>query len=132
MKVITKIAKIVSEPVSPRLDGSINGLKLSAIGIYTLPTNLKETDIYIFILSDIDGQDDNYVIIPITDLQNRMDRHNLLNFGTFQIKLWLTNDGRVYEMRNRGSEYEFMGMYMDEKRNWTDYLNDWSPITASV
>lgn len=128
MKVITNIAKIVSEPVSPRLDGSTNGLKLSAIGIYTLPTNLKETDIFILILSDTDGQDDNYVIIPTTDLQLRMDSHNLLNFGTFQIKLWLTNDGRVYEMRHRGAEYEFMGMYMDEKRNWTEYLNNWKII----
>ncbi len=132
MKVITKIAKIVSEPVSPRLDGSTNGLKLSAIGIYTLPSNLKETDIFVFILPNIDGQNNNYVIIPTTELQHRMDRHNLFNVGTFQIKLWLTNDGRVYEMRHRGTEFEFMGMYMDKKRNWTGYLNDWSPITASV
>lgn len=128
MKVITKITQILSEPVSPRLDGSTNGLPLSAIGIYTLPSNLKETDIFVFLLPNIDCQDDNYVIIPTTDLQSRMDRHNLLNIGTFQIKLWLTDKGRVNEMRHRGAEFEFMGMYTDTNRNWTEYLNNWKII----
>ncbi|MBV2196308.1 MAG: hypothetical protein KUL78_07375 [Flavobacterium sp.] len=128
MKVITNITQIASEPVSPRLDGSTNGLKLSAIGIYTLPSNLKETDIFVFILPDIDGQDDNYIIIPTSELFTRMDYNNLLNLGTFQIKLWLTNDGRVYEMRHRSGEYEFMGMYIDADRNWTEYLNNWKII----
>lgn len=132
MKMTTRITKIISEPVSQRLDGSTNGLKLKAIGIYTLPINLKETDIFLFILHNLDNENTNFVIIPSSELRSRMDFHNLLVADMMQIKLWLTTDGRVFEMRHRGTEFEFMGMYTDTNRNWTKYLNDWSLIKASI
>ena len=128
MKVETKITKILSEPVSKRLDGSTNGLELKAIGIYTLPSKLKETDIFIFILNEWESEHTNYVIIPASDLRDRMEYNNFLNIGTFQIKLWLTDDGRVFEMHHRSTEFEIMGMYTDTSRNWTEYLDSWEVV----
>lgn len=132
MKMTTQITKIISEPVSKKQHGSTNGLELDAIGIYTLPSNRKETDIFLFILHDLDSHDTNFVIIPSSELRSRLDFQNILVGDTMQIKLWLTTDGRVFEMRHRSGEYEFMGMYTDANRNLTPYLNNWSLIKASI
>ena len=118
-KINTALRVIRSDNFNPKTQGPTNGLELSAIGIYDVPMEIIDT--YIFILPTLDNSTTFQVVITKNELQERLDSNNIWN-ENIRIKLWMTTDGKVYEMHNRGGEFEVMGMYIDNNRDWTKFL----------
>jgi len=120
----TKTILIVhTEPIDNFTDGSLNGLELLGIGKYSI--QLDETDIYILTFLNETHNQNEYVIVPRKDLLNRINQFNELN-GNINIRLWLTKDYKLMESFGCGAEGEFMALWLDKKRDFTEFLNNWS------
>ena len=113
---------LTSLPVDNEGDGSKNGLELNAIGKFSF--NLDDSnDIYIFAFENRTADEIELVIVPIKELVNRLSAQNFVEKNRVNVRFWLLDQG-VYETYGIGAEYEFMGLWLDEKRNYNVYLNN--------
>jgi len=114
------IKLLTSLPVYNQLDGSKNGLKLNGIGKFNFKID-QHINTYIFPIHNQQSNKVELVIIPRTDLINRICDLNTTNGIDISIRFWITEMG-IYETQGIGVEFEFMGLWLDQKRNYSAYL----------
>jgi hypothetical protein len=115
-----QIKLLISLPVDYVVDGSKNGLNLNGIGKFNFILD-DLTDIYIFSFESQASGKIETVIIPRKDLLNRLSAQNFAEPNQENVRFWLTDQG-LYETYGIGAEYEFMGLWLSEKRNYNAYL----------
>ena len=92
----------------------------------------SKADYWVFVLMGLERASMDCVVIKPSDLLVRLDGiHGKAK--TIQSYLWITEKKRCWETRglNRQNESEIaQGQYANEVRDFSQYLNDWSPIKA--
>lgn len=112
---------------------SLNGLR--ACGWWT-PTRRhlekSSAEYWIFVLVGFANRSTDFIIIEPSDLLERLSRiHGGLD--RFQMYFWVTRQDRCYETRNLKSADQLLiatNKFENDDRDFTDYLNDWTPIRA--
>lgn len=122
-----RINLLVTLPVDLDVDGSKNGLKLNGIGKFSFNIN-DLTDGYIFAIENQTENEIELIIISRIELLNRLSNLNYSEPNQINIRFWITDRG-IFETYGIGTEYEFMGLWIDEKREYyTTQENDFLSI----
>jgi len=86
----------------------------------------------VFVLMGFEHRTTDFIVIKPSELLARLDNiHGKAK--TIQSYLWVTEEKRCWETRglNRPEELAIAkGEYAHEVRDFTRYLNDWTPIKA--
>ena len=91
---------------------------------------ISKADYWVFVLMGFERRSMDFVVIKPPELLARLESiHGKAK--TIQSYLWVTEKKRCWEARglNRPEQLEIAhGQYKDEVRDFSRYLNDWSPI----
>ncbi len=97
--------------------------------------NKSQAQFWVFVLRGFESDAPDFVVIPKTELQQRMKGKHTSERGTLQIYLCSTKEkkNRCWEMRDIRREAERQiaeGTYKDPVRDFTKYLNEagWAAI----
>lgn len=131
---ITTATLIISKPINERKHGTKNNTEIKAIGyfLFEFPTKGKEANLYIFAFSNWSDNRVEFVIVPFTELKNRLKHRNCItpNNQKTELLLWLLPDGYVFEATYFGAEGEwyFIGGRMAKNTylDYTTFLNNWN------
>ena len=92
----------------------------------------SKADYWVFVLLGFAGRSRDFIVIKPTELLARLDSiHGRVE--TIQSYLWVTKDEKCWEARglNRNEEKALAeGRYEHEVRDFSEYLNQWTPILA--
>jgi len=106
---------------------------LKACGWWTLDRDkLKqsEADYWVFVLQGFANRSVDFAVIPPRDLLRRLERiHGRQN--KYQTYLWVTEKKRCWEARGLRRSDQLLialGEYVDQSRDFSDRLNDWSAV----
>jgi hypothetical protein len=110
--------------------------ELRACGWWT-PTRKQieksQAQYWVFVLVGFAHRSTDFIIIKPTDLLKRLDAIHGKSAKKFQSYLWVTRGGKCFETRGlsridqlRIAEKNFG----DRNRNFSAYLNNWTPIKA--
>ena len=119
-----RIKLITPLPINDIADSSKNGLELGGIGKYGFTLD-KKIDVYIFPIENLKTNKLELLIVPRAHLEIRIDELNTNNGEDVFIRFWITEWG-IFETFGIGVEFEFMGLWLDKKRTYTEYLNNYS------
>lgn len=131
-----KIRLIVSEPIIERIHGSKNNTKIKAIGFFKFkfsPEGL-EPNFYAFAFTNTPDKKVEFVVIPCTELKNRLDlkKCNTNNDQKFELVLWILPDDYIFETTHIGAEGEWWfiagGMAKDTHWDYTKFRNSWDSL----
>jgi hypothetical protein len=87
----------------------------------------------VFVLVGFANRTTDFIIIKPGDLLERLSRIHGKSVAKFQTYLWVTQQGRCYETRNLKRADQVLiatNNYANDARDFTGYLNDWTPIGA--
>jgi hypothetical protein len=107
--------------------------RLRACGWWTLNRDkLKrsEANYWVFVLQAFAGRSVDFVLVPPRELLRRLQRIHGRQ-STFQVYLWVTADKRCWESRGLKKSDQLLitvGEFADQSRDFTKWLNTWSPI----
>ena len=106
---------------------------LKAMGWWTIDSDKlrhSEADYWVFVLQDFAGRSFDFVVIPSQELFRRLQAiHGRQK--RIQTYLWITNKGRCWETRDLKKRDQISiadGTYKNKTRDFTNWLNTWSPI----
>jgi hypothetical protein len=88
---------------------------------------------WIFVLVGFANRSTDFIIIRPSDLLERLSLIHGKLADKFQMYLWVTQQGRCYETRNLKQADQLLiatNKFQNDARDFTGYLNDWTPITA--
>jgi hypothetical protein len=88
---------------------------------------------WVFVLVGFANRTTDFIIIKPGDLLERLSRIHGKSVAKFQTYLWVTQQGRCYETRNLKRADQVLiatNNYANDARDFTGYLNDWTPIGA--
>lgn len=130
------IKLIASEPINERIHGTKNGTLIKAIGYFKfkLPYEENEPNFYIFAFTGMSDNKTEFVIIPFTELMNRLSQRKCITgeHQDIELQLWLLPDGFVFETTNIGAEGDwwFIGgrMAIGTQKDFTQFLNQWQTL----
>ena len=109
--------------------------ELKACGWWTIERQKlvkSKADYWVFVLMSFANRSKDFIVIKPTELLARLDGiHGRVE--TIQSYLWVTKNKRCWEARglNRNEEEALaQGQYQHEVRDFSEYLNQWTPIQA--
>ena len=109
--------------------------RLTACGWWTITRQKlvnSKADYWVFVLLGFANRSKDFIVIKPTELLVRLDSiHGPVE--TIQSYLWVTKDEKCWEARGlNGSEEKAIaeGRYKHEVRDFSEYLNEWTPIQA--
>jgi hypothetical protein len=108
---------------------------LRACGWWTLnmeKLRASRADFWVFVLQGFASRSTDFVVVPRPKLLARLRAIHGTS-GTVQSYLWVTEDERCWETRGLSatSHDRFVhGLYEHPHRDFSEWLNDWSPIAA--
>lgn len=128
-----RIAFLLSRKVDTKQDGSMNGLDVDAIGIFPISMN-KILDYNIFCFTNFKTNQPIFLVLSKDDLIKKSKKY--FNRNEILLRFWLTSRGashkkQILETNGIGAEFEFMGLWLDENRDYTYFHNNWSIIGNS-
>ena len=88
---------------------------------------------WVFVLVGFANRSFDFIIIKPDDLLKRLDAIHGKPAKKFQSYLWVTQNDKCYETRglNRADQLLIAGKnYSNDPRDFTAYLNNWSPVKA--
>jgi hypothetical protein len=88
---------------------------------------------WIFVLVGFANRSTDFIIITPDDLLKRLDAIHGKTAKKFQSYLWVTQQGNCYETRGLNLADRLLiaeKKFNNEPRNFTKYLNNWTPIKA--
>ncbi len=103
---------------NPPVDFAIHG-----IGKYNF--SLTGADVYIFSFANVRDKQADCCILSKDELISRLKPYHYDGDEKINIKLIVTDRG-LHDCYNAGSEAFFMGLWVNESRDFTLYHNDWS------
>lgn len=117
-----KTVMVVPSNVIQSKDYPPTDIEIKALGIHNF--NLDDVDCYIFSYANQSNLKTECAIVPTSVLlKNQLHR---IQDGKIKIKLFLSSRG-LFEYRDSdGAEFLFMGLWLDENRNFTEHYNNWS------
>ena len=106
---------------------------LRACGWWTINRDKLQAypaDFWVFVLLGFDRRSKDYVIVPPKELLRRLESiHG--SQKTIQTYLWVTLGENCWETRGLKSEDQLrvaQGRYREPTRNFTKWLNNWTPV----
>lgn len=102
---------------------TINAQKLSA----------STANLWVFVLLGFERRSIDFIIIPPKELLRRLRSIHGPRERIFQCYLWVTEEDRCWEARglaHKGQLRVSDGSYRQPRRDFTQWLNDWSPVAA--
>ncbi len=92
----------------------------------------SKADYWVFVLLGFERQSTDFVVIKPSELLHRLNSiHGEIK--TIQSYFWVTEKDRCWETRGLKKQEQLavaQDMFSDSKRDFTKYLNNWSPIQA--
>jgi hypothetical protein len=92
----------------------------------------SQADYWVFVLVGFERRSTDFVIIKPSELLARLNSiHG--NLTTIQSYLWITEKKKCWEARGlkRPDQLKIaQGQYTDNDRDFSEYLNNWSPVQA--
>lgn len=121
-----KVQIVASKTVLPT-DYPTTDLLIDAIGVYSF--KLTEVDYFIFSIYNQTSDVTDAVIVPVSELVERLtDSH--FSEDKIHLKLFLCSKG-LMEYHDAGTEFLWMGIWLDKSRNFSRYYNNWSILQAT-
>lgn len=108
---------------------------LRACGWWTLnrsKLHRSEADYWVFVLQGFASRSVDFVVVPPRQLLRRLERIHGRQ-STIQTYLWITNNGSCWETRGLKKRDQHLithGHFADHARDFSRWLNAWSPIAA--
>lgn len=102
---------------NPPVDLKINGIRKYSF-------SLSEADVLIFSFINLQTHKTNCVVIPKDELLSKLKDYHFRG-DHLNLKLILAGLG-LHECYNTGAEGFFMGLWVNDNRDFTVYYNDWS------
>ena len=122
--------------VTPIIRDAAFHKELRAIGWWTLTRQKIEksrAQYWIFVLVGFANRSTDFIIIKRDDLLKRLDEIYGETAKTFQSYFWVTKHDKCFETRGlkRSDQLLIAGEnYHSDRRDFTAYLNNWTPIKA--
>jgi hypothetical protein len=88
---------------------------------------------WVFVLVGFANRSTDFIIIRPDDLLERLNTIHGKTAQKFQSYLWVTRQGRCYETRGLNQTDQLLiadKTFQNNARDFTAYLNDWTPIKA--
>ncbi|HKM47629.1 MAG TPA: hypothetical protein VJX69_08575 [Terriglobales bacterium] len=103
-----------------------------ACGWWTINTTLSP-DFWLFVLFGPEERSTDYILVPRADLLKSLDVNHLArgHNNLVHSHLCVTNSGKCWEIRNLPKEQRreiAEGKYRGVERNFTEWLNNWTPL----
>jgi hypothetical protein len=103
-----------------------------ASGWWTINTR-SLADFWLFVLFGFEGRSTDYILVPRHELLKRLDLNHLVRDQNPLVHshLCVTNSNECWEIRNLPKEQRrkiAQGEYRGVDRNFTKWLNNWSPL----
>lgn len=92
----------------------------------------SKADYWVFVLVGFDRRSTDFVIIKPSELLTRLDKIHR-KAKTIHSYLWVTEEKHCWEARGLKSHEQLeiaQGRYSNEARDFSSYLNNWSPVQA--
>ena len=111
---------VVSESINERIHGTKNNTPITAIGYFRFEWQKDECepDFYIFAFTNKSNNKIEFLIIPFTELENRLNKRKCITDVNqeIELKFWLLPNKMVFDTTNLGAEGEwyFIGGKMAE------------------
>lgn len=125
---------VVSKPINERIHGPKNNSAVTAIGYFKFQHKNSEPDFYIFAFTNKSNNKIEFVIVPLTELENRLFRRKCITDMNqeAELRFWLLPNKMVFDTTNLSTEGEwyFIGGRMAENTYWdyTHFLNRWEQL----
>ncbi|WP_303920868.1 hypothetical protein [Draconibacterium sediminis] len=122
-----KVQIVASKIVKPS-DYPPTDLVFDGIGIYSF--QLTDVDYVIFSFYNKTNSNTEAVILPKDELLKRLtDSH--FSEDKIELKLFLCSKGLI-EFHDAGAEYLWMGIWLDGKRSFTQFYNNWNVFKSAT
>jgi len=111
--------------------------ELKAIGWWSLNSEKirqSDADLWVFVLCTLDQKKFDFIVIPPRDLLKRFQRIHGKE-RRIQTYFAVTKKGKCWETRNlKKADQERVALekYKNTQRDFTQYLNNWVPLSALV
>jgi len=130
---ITTAKLICSDPIIEKLHGSKNDNEIKTIGYFRFkfPIEGKVQDFYIFAFNNNHDKKVEFVIIPCSELKNRIALRKCIttNNQDIELRFWLLPEGNVFDTTNFGAEGEWYFIAGRMAKNtildYSEFLNKW-------
>lgn len=115
-----KVKVVASQAIHPNNYPPIN-IEIDAVGLFSFtPSNV---DYYILSFLNKTNLKTECAVVPASVFSNYVTHPN--SKGEIKLKLFLSSRG-LYEFQDAdGAEFYFMGLWLTENRNFTQYYNNW-------
>lgn len=117
-----KKVKVVASQVIHPIDFPPIGLDVDAVGIFIFEP--LDVDCYIFSFANKTNYKTECAVVPAGLFSNHKPLQK--DGKTIKLKLFLSSRGLREFRDSDGGEFYFMGIFLDENRNYTKYYNNWS------
>ena len=111
--------------------------KFKAWGWWTLNRDKirkSAADLWVFVIQSFHHKTIEYIVIPPDVLLQKLQQiHGKKKL--FQTYLWVANNGKCWETRGVKKADKILmanNSYRDSDRDFTDYLNDWTPLKKKL
>jgi hypothetical protein len=116
--------------------GPIFQKSLRACGWWTINRDklrASAADFWVFVLLGFDRRSTDFIVIPPKELLRRLNSIHGSQHRIIQCYLWVTEGHQCWETRGLGRKDQIRvadGGYQESLRNFTKWLNAWSPVRA--
>ena len=93
----------------------------------------SRADYWVFVLVGFERRSTDFVVVKPAELLARLEKIHGYNMKTIQSYLWVTQKKYCWEARGLKRQAQLaiaQGQYTNGIRDFSEYLNDWTPVQA--